>query len=65
MQGAGGTMTAFQPERMHGTTERGGIIAYGLAMNFTRRVAEAIQELMERGQTVRYGLDTDTHKDSK
>jgi hypothetical protein len=34
VQGAGGTMTVFQPERMHGTTEQGGIIAYGLAMNF-------------------------------
>ncbi|KIJ89836.1 hypothetical protein K443DRAFT_117460, partial [Laccaria amethystina LaAM-08-1] len=65
VQGAGGTMTIFQPERMHGTSERGGIMAYGLAINFTRRVADAIQELIERGQTVRYGLDTDTHKHRK
>ena len=59
MQGEGGTLTAFQPAKMHATTERGGVISYGLAMNATRRVGDAIKELNERGQTLRYGLDID------
>jgi len=29
------TMTVPQPEKMHGTTKQDGIMAYGLAMNFT------------------------------
>lgn len=61
VQGAQGTLTAFQPNHLHGTTYCDGVTSYGVSMTATRRVRDAIQDLMDRGHTVFDYLDTDKH----
>lgn len=61
VQSAPGTLTAFQPDQLHGTTYTGGILNYGLSMNSTRRVHEAILDLEKNGIQVQYYLHTDQH----
>jgi len=63
VQSAAGTLSAFQPNHLHGTTFTGGIVNYGLSMTSTRRVNDAIWEIEQIGTHVRYCLDTDKHED--
>jgi len=63
VQSAAGTLSAFQPNHLHGTTFTGGIVNYGLSMTSTRRVHEAIREIEQDGARVKYSLDTDKHEE--
>jgi hypothetical protein len=41
---ATGTMMAFQPEQLHGTTIANGAVNTGMAITFSRRVGDAWEE---------------------
>lgn len=56
-----GTLIAFQPEYLHGTTETRGIENYILALPFIRRVYDAYTELEAMGAKIEFGLPLDQH----
>lgn len=61
MQSSAGTLAAFLPGALHGTTLTGGAINYGISITSTRRVNEAYAELEAKGQHVAFACVTDTH----
>ncbi len=61
MESANSTLTAFQPNYIHGTTYSGGVINYGLSMTMTERVKEAYKEMRENGTIVFAHAATDEH----
>jgi hypothetical protein len=56
-----GTLIAFQPECLHGTTETQGVENYILAMPFIRKVYDAYMELEAKGARIEFGLPLDQH----
>lgn len=61
VRAAPATLTAFQPEALHGTTFSGGAINYGLSMTATRRVRDGYEALIAGGGGVEYHIPTDMH----
>ncbi|KDR65518.1 hypothetical protein GALMADRAFT_148627 [Galerina marginata CBS 339.88] len=59
-----GTLTAFQPECLHGTTEKGGVMNYILALTSTRRVLEGYMDLEKSGARIAYSAETDQHENA-
>ncbi|KAF8876371.1 hypothetical protein CPB84DRAFT_1689182 [Gymnopilus junonius] len=62
VKNAVGTLLAFQPEELHGTTEKRGVINYQLSLTSTQRVAEAYVELESSGAGIAFAADMDDHK---
>ena len=56
-----GTLAAFQPECLHGTTETRGVENYILVMPFIRKVYDAYIELEAKGARIKFGLPLDQH----
>jgi hypothetical protein len=59
-----GTLIAFQPEFLHGTTEGCGVKNYILALPSTRRVYEAYMELEKDGTKIEFGIPCDEHENA-
>jgi hypothetical protein len=59
-----GTLIAFQPEFLHGTTENCGVDNYILALPSTRRVHDAYMELEENGAKIEFGILCDRYEDA-
>ena len=56
-----GTLLAFQPEFLHGTTETWGIENYILTLPSIRQVYNAYMELEDNGAKIEFGLPLDQH----
>ncbi|KDR67757.1 hypothetical protein GALMADRAFT_146784 [Galerina marginata CBS 339.88] len=65
VENSAGTLTAFQPECLHGTTEKGGVMNYILALTSTRRVFEGYSDLEKLGAKIAYSVDTDQHENAE
>jgi len=59
-----GTLIAFQPEFLHGTTENQGVKNYILALPSTRRVHEAYMEMEKNGTKIEFGIPCNEHEDA-
>ncbi|ESK86627.1 hypothetical protein Moror_9731 [Moniliophthora roreri MCA 2997] len=58
-----GTLTAFQPDYLHGTTYAGKIVNYGLSATMTRRVRDGFEEFIKEGKPVVFAFQSvDEHK---
>ncbi len=63
VESANSTLTAFQPNHLHGTTYSGGAINYGLSMTMTERVKEGYEEMKTNGNVVFAHAATNEHTD--